>query len=139
MARGLRWTEEELARVVAQQHAGFVATHGDPARRPHKYHAESVVVDGIRFDSKREAAHWRVLQLRQRGGEIEKLARQVRFALNVTAPSGASVRVADIVLDFVYVEGGRLVVADAKGVRTQAYVLKKKMFEAQSGLQIQEV
>lgn len=112
---------------------------GNPTRKPNKYHATAVILDGIRFDSNREAAHWRALQLRQRAGEIEKLARQMRFALEVTAPNGATVRIADVVLDFVYVENGQLVVADAKGVRTPVWILKKKHFEAQYGLPILEV
>ena len=46
-----------------------------------KYGAKKIEVDGLIFDSKKEANRWRELQLLQRAGEISKLERQCRFLL----------------------------------------------------------
>src|SRR5690349_12863329 len=63
------------------------ASHPSPAAskpRPHKYGARSVVIDGIRFPSKREGDRWLALKLRVVLGEIHDLERQVSYQL---APS----------------------------------------------------
>lgn len=94
-----------------------------------KYHSTPVEVDGIRFDSKREANRWAELRLLERAGKIEKLKRQVKYLL---IPSqyrdGKCIeREASYIADFVYVKGGHLVVEDCKGFRTPEYKLKRKL------------
>lgn len=66
-----------------------------------KYHAKPVTVDGIRFDSKREAERWQQLLLLYRAGEISNLRRQVPYVLIPKSDYGR-----DIVYraDFVYVD-----------------------------------
>lgn len=51
------------------------------ARTGNKFHAKKVGVDGIKFDSQKEAARWQELKLLERAGEICELERQVRFLL----------------------------------------------------------
>ena len=46
-----------------------------------KYHNEKVVVDGIRFDSIKEAKRYRELNLLVRAGEISDLELQKEFVL----------------------------------------------------------
>lgn len=46
-----------------------------------KYHSKKVVLDGIEFDSKREAKRYGELLLLERAGAITDLQRQVRFEL----------------------------------------------------------
>lgn len=94
-----------------------------------KYHATPVEVNGIRFDSKREANRWAELRLLERAGKIEKLKRQVKYLL---IPSqyrdGKCIeREASYIADFVYVKDGHLVVEDCKGFRTPEYKLKRKL------------
>ena len=94
-----------------------------------KYHSTPVEVDGIRFDSKREANRWAELRLLERAGKIEKLKRQVKYLL---IPSqyrdGKCIeREASYIADFVYVKDGHLVVEDCKGFRTPEYKLKRKL------------
>lgn len=106
----------------------------------HKYKAQPVMLDGIRFDSKREARRWSALLLLQRGGVITDLRRQVKFALHgrdgpILTPTGKQ---AHYVADFVYTENGREVVEDAKGHKTADYLLKKAILAAQ-GIIIREV
>jgi hypothetical protein len=94
-----------------------------------KYHSTPTEVNGIRFDSKREANRWAELRLLERAGKIEKLKRQVKYLL---IPSqyrdGKCIeREASYIADFVYVKDGHLVVEDCKGFRTPEYKLKRKL------------
>lgn len=98
-----------------------------------KYGAQSVVVDGHRFPSKREAARYRLLKLRAAAGDIEGLELQPRYPLVVNG-----VKVAVYVADFRYREAGAVVVEDVKGVRTPVYRLKKKLVSALYGFTIKE-
>lgn len=101
------------------------------APRQHKYRAQAVSVDGIRFPSKREARRWEQLKLQQAMGLIRGLRRQVPFPIWVVdLESGEIVTVARYFADFVYERDGRQVVEDAKGHRTETYMLKRKLVEA---------
>ena len=106
-----------------------------------KYRNVKTQVDGITFDSKREAKHWQELQLRKKAGEITDLQRQVDLPL--CCPSrehdGTSQVVAHYRADFIYCEKGVTHVVDAKGKRTRMYDLKKKWLYLQSGIEIEEV
>lgn len=86
-------------------------------------------MNGIRFDSKREANRWAELRILERAGKIQKLKRQVKYLL---IPSqyrdGKCIeREATYIADFVYIKDGRLVVEDCKGFRTPEYKLKRKL------------
>ena len=94
-----------------------------------KYHSTPTEVNGIRFDSKREANRWFELRMLERAGKIEKLKRQVKYLL---IPSqyrdGKCIeREASYIADFVYVKDGHLVVEDCKGFRTPEYKIKRKL------------
>lgn len=101
-----------------------------------KYNAKKTMVDGLVFDSKREAARWCELKLLERGGEITDLRRQVRYRL---IPSQDGERPCDYVADFVYTEKGREVVEDVKGHKTPEYVIKRKLLQHTYGIKIKEV
>lgn len=97
----------------------------------HKYNAKKTVVDGITFDSKAEAARYCELKLLERQGIIKDLRLQPRFRLQdgFTASDGKKIRPLDYVADFMYVDNdGAAVVEDVKGVQTDAYKIKKKLF-----------
>lgn len=98
-----------------------------------KYGNRKTEVDGIVFDSKREAARWQDLLLLLRAGEISELQRQVRYELipAYTNGRGKKIRKMEYVADFVYLDKRELevIVEDAKGYRTKDYQLKKKIFE----------
>lgn len=131
-----------------------VVTGERPKR--HKYGAVPTEVDGIRFASKKEARRYQELRLLEKAGEIAALELQPRFALiavpvsdQPTLKRGDSVcmvgralgvKVGEYRADFRYTERGRGdIVEDVKGVRTPVYRLKKKMVEAQYGIEIREV
>lgn len=104
-----------------------------------KYHAKRTSVDGITFDSKREADRYLVLKSMEEDGAIEDLRRQVRYEL---VPSfdvdGRHYRPVSYVADFVYVVDGEEVVEDVKGMRTDVYTLKSKLFARRYGKAIRE-
>lgn len=104
-----------------------------------KYHAEKTCVDGITFDSKREADRYLVLKSMEEDGTIEDLRRQVRYELIPAFDvDGKHYRPVYYVADFVYVEDGKEVVEDVKGMRTDVYRLKSKLFARRYGKVIKE-
>jgi hypothetical protein len=102
-----------------------------------KYGAVRTVVDGLTFASKKEARRYSELRLLERAGEIGALTLQPRYPLKVNGKL-----VCTYVADFEYYPADpqkSKVVEDAKGVRTPAYVIKAKLFEALYGFKISEV
>ena len=102
-------------------------------RRSSKYKAQPTIVDGIRFDSKKEAKRYSELKFLEMAGEISDLQLQVRFPLVVN-----KIKVCTYIADFVYMVGDTRVVEDTKGYRTDVYQIKKKMMEAIYDIQIRE-
>jgi hypothetical protein len=100
-----------------------------------KYHNKKTVIDGITFDSKKEAARYVELKLLQQAGEIQDLLLQPSFELIV---QGGKV-VGRYFADFKYRTGNKVIVEDVKGVKTDVYRLKKKIVEAVHHIQIVEV
>lgn len=98
-----------------------------------KYRSIPVEVDGIRFASKKEARRYQVLKARWDAGEIIGLVTQPRYVLKVNGE-----KVGTYVGDFLYIEDGREVLEDVKGVRTPIYRLKKKLMKALYGIDILE-
>ena len=105
-------------------------------KKPSKYHAQPTVVDGLRFDSKREAARWRELLILERAGVIKGLRRQVPFVLIDKSEYGRAVI---YYADFTYMENGQEVVEDVKGVKTDVYKIKKRLMAERYGITIREV
>lgn len=104
-----------------------------------KYHAKKTTVDGITFDSRREADRYLVLKSMEDDGAIEDLRRQVRYELVPAFDvDGRHYRSVCYVADFVYVEDGKEVVEDVKGMRTDVYRLKSKLFARRYGVSIRE-
>lgn len=108
-----------------------------------KYKNRKTEIDGIRFDSVKEARRWRQLRTMEEAGEIMELRRQVKFVLiPVQKIDGKMVeREVSYYADFVYVDPktDQTVVEDAKGIRTQVYVIKRKLLLERFGIRIKEV
>jgi len=94
-------------------------------RKRNKFGAKKTVIDGITFDSKKEAEHYKILKIRLAAKQIKHLARQVIFRLEING-----MLICKYVADFTYVENGRLVVDEVKGFETAVWKLKKKLFQA---------
>lgn len=109
--------------------------------RSTKYGSEKIVVDGIKFDSRREAQRYHELRLMERAGIIQNLQRQVKFELIPSLRYDGKIveRPVHYIADFVYEENGQRVVEDAKGCRTKDYILKRKMMLYLCGIRIREV
>lgn len=88
--------------------------------------------EGIVFASKRELNEWLKLKALERAGVIVNLQRQVRYALHAYNDAKEPCAITSYVADFVFEDkDGKQTVADAKGMRTEQYKLKKKWFEWQ--------
>lgn len=100
-----------------------------------KYGSKKTTVDGIEFDSKREAERWSILKMIQLGGEISDLQRQMPLSIIING-----IKVCDFICDFVYVEtkSGKTIHEDSKGFKTPVYRLKKRLVRASLGIDIME-
>lgn len=110
------------------------------SRKGSKYHNKKVSVDGILFDSTKEAKRYKELSLLLRAGEIQDLRLQVEYILipNQYIDGKLVERATKYIADFVYTENDKEVVEDAKGVRTDVYKIKKKLMLSQYGIRIKE-
>lgn len=109
---------------------------------------------GIVFDSRRERNRYIILSSMEKAGEISDLRMQVSFELipavyeTVEKQLKTKVKMVErcvqkathYIADFVYKDkDGKIVVEDAKGMKTKEYMLKKKMMRAFLGIEIKEV
>lgn len=100
-------------------------------KRYSKYNAKKANVDGHKFDSKKEAERYRELKLLEKAKEIRNLELQPRFLLQdkFKDKTGTTHRKIEYVADFMYVDkDDKKIVEDVKGVMTDVYKLKKKLF-----------
>lgn len=99
--------------------------------RKHKYNATKTALDGIVFDSAIEARRYQELKLLVAAGEITDLQLQPAYQLQpgYRNAAGRKQRPINYVADFAYMENGRLIVEDVKGVETAVFRLKRRMFE----------
>lgn len=106
-----------------------------------KYNSRKITVDGITFDSRKEARRYSELLLLERAGAIQNLQRQVKFELIPSQRVNGRVaeRACTYIADFVYEENGRKVVEDTKGFKTKDYIIKRKLLLYRYGIQIKEV
>ena len=120
-----------------------------------KYHNTKTEVDGIVFDSKKEAKYYLYLKQLEKEGKVSDVRRQVPYELVPAIWEDTVVhlktkdktvrrlvqRAINYVADFVYTDTltGTTQVVDAKGLRLDTYKLKKKMMRAFHGIDIKEV
>ena len=106
-----------------------------------KYRNRRTTVDGVTYDSAKEARRGAELRLLERAGKIQDLCAQVKYTLIPAQKRDGKVieRAVTYIADFVYKENGDTVVEDAKGVRTKEYIIKRKLMLWEHGIQIKEV
>ena len=118
-----------------------------------KDHATKTTVNGIVFDSKKEAKRYYELLKLQEAGEITDLHRQVKFLLipKQVEPDKIGVkggikkgrvieREVAYIADFTYRDAnGELIVEDTKGVRTPDYIIKRKLMLERHGIKVREL
>lgn len=117
-----------------------------------KYGNKKVIIDGIVFDSKKEAMRWKALSLLEKAGAIQNLTRQVKFVLipaqrepGTMGKRGGLIqgklieKECSYKADFFYMENGVPVVEDVKGYRTEVYKIKRKLMLYVHGIKIKEI
>lgn len=108
-------------------------------RSPRKYRNEPMVLEGLRFDSKREAARFAELRMAIAAGEIRDLEVHPRFPLIVREQDCGT-----YIGDFAYIDvkTGERVVEDVKSAATRklpTYRLKCRLLWALYGLRVREI
>ena len=108
-----------------------------------KYGNRKIELDGMTFDSQHEANRWVELKYMERAGLIGELKRQVTFEL-LPAQRDEDGRMIErpvrYVADFTYKGKDRkLIVEDAKGMKTREYILKRKLMLYFHGIRVMEV
>ena len=125
-----------------------------------KYHNKKIKVDGIIFDSKKEAVRYKELKMLEKAGIIHDVQRQVKYILipaqyehtgeiyvkgkDKGKPKKGKLieRECAYYADFVYIENGETVVEDVKGYRDgQAYnlfTIKRKLMLYVHNIKIKE-
>lgn len=118
-----------------------------------KYGSKKVTIDGITFDSKKEAHRYCELKLLLRAGKIKGLELQKPFELIPAQREPSTMtktgkeklgRVIEqsvkYIADFVYIDAsGKTVVEDTKGVKTKDYIIKRKLMLYVYGIRIREI
>lgn len=120
-----------------------------------KYRNEKTIVDGITFDSKKEAGYYGYLKDLEKDGKISNLRLQVPYVLAdpvwVDVEKQLKTKTKTVryqvwrglkyIADFVYIDNstGSEVVIDVKGTRTSEYLHKKRLMKRIKGIDIVEV
>lgn len=94
-----------------------------------KYGNRVTEVDGIRFDSEKEADYYWQLHWLMREGTVKEVELQPKFVLQPGYKrDGKKIRPIIYRADFKVTEAdGHIYYVDTKGMRTQVYLIKKKM------------
>lgn len=105
-----------------------------------KYSNKKVTYDNITFDSKKEANRYFELKMLERAGQISNLELQKEFILQEKFKiNNKTIRKISYYADFFYIDKqGNKIVEDTKGMQTEVYKLKKKLFMKKYGIEIKE-
>jgi len=95
-----------------------------------KYKNVKTLYDGIKFDSKKEAARYAELLLFVKAGLISNLVLQPSFLLcDKVVWNGKTLRKRVYKADFQYIDNlGNDIVEDVKGFKTDMYKIKRHLF-----------
>ena len=117
-----------------------------------KYRNHIVKAGDETFSSKKEYKRWIELSILEEAGVIRNLQRQVKYELipaqrereTITqrgriVPGKVIEREVCYYADFVYEQDGEVIVEDTKGVRTDAYIIKRKLLLERHGIRIKEI
>lgn len=117
-----------------------------------KYRNKKINVDGVVFDSRKEARRYILLKQLEAEGEIEDLQMQVKYILIPAQREPDTIgkrggvkkgklieRECTYIADFRYIKDGQVIVEDTKGYRTKDYIIKRKLMLYVHGIHIQEI
>lgn len=123
----MRWSEEEYQDFLNKNNVKTISK----AKKKSKYNNVKTEVDGIKFDSKKEAEYYCQLKLLKQAGEIKDFGLQPKYELQPSfKKNGTTHRSITYIADFVIDNNdGTTDIVDIKGVETQVFKIKKKLFE----------
>ena len=101
-------------------------------RTTSKYQNKKVTYNDIQFDSIKEKNRYIQLKMLEKLGEIKDLQLQKTFTLQPSfKKNGTTYRSITYKADFVYLDlrTNKNIIEDVKGMRTEVYKIKKKLFE----------
>jgi hypothetical protein len=140
----MRLTEEELNNIISK--TGYKVREEvkvkiieqpeqQPEQKKSKYKNVKTTVDGIKFDSKKEAERYRELKMLEDKGEIDDLRLQDKFCIQnaYTSTYGERIRAICYIADFTYFASrvsGKRTIEDCKGKRTKEFNMKWKLMKA---------
>ncbi len=117
-----------------------------------KYKNKKVLINGIEFDSQKEASRYWELWLMEQNGVIKDLELQKKFELipkqELETPRYGkngrlikSEKPVSYIADFVYWDNEKKkeVVEDTKGFRTPEYIIKRKLMKKVYGIEVVEI
>lgn len=103
-----------------------------------KYKNKKTILNGITFDSKKEASYYKVLKLKEKAKLIDRFEMQVKYDLVVNGQ-----KIGFYKADFVTFKDGKVLeVIDVKSEMTKklpVYRLKKKLLKAIYNIDIIEI
>lgn len=108
----------------------------DQSEAPSKYRNKKTTVDGITFDSKREAQFYSLLKQLERVGQVSQIELQKRYPLAVNGET-----VCTYFADFAFHDAiqERYRVVDIKGVVTKDFSIKRKLMRAIHGIEVEVI
>lgn len=131
---------EKINKTSNKNHFPDVGKMVQVDKKKSKYSAKKCEIDGIKFDSEKEGKRYVQLKLLEKNKFISDLQLQVPFVLQDGFEfNGKKILPIKYIADFTYWENGELVIEDVKGVKTDVYELKKKMFMYRYKKYIREV
>ena len=94
-----------------------------------KYGNRKVIVDDYIFDSIQESKRYKELKLLLRAGKISNLELQPHFLLQESfKKNGKTYRKIEYIADFKYTENNKTIVEDVKGIQSDVFKIKHKLF-----------
>jgi hypothetical protein len=101
-----------------------------------KYRNKRVTVDGITFASKREAAYYGELKMREKAGEIGAVELQKRYVLAING-----ILIGTYTADFAFHDdkAKRYRVVDVKGFATREFQRTRRLMRAIHGIEVEVV
>lgn len=121
----MRWTNEQYQEYLSK--AKGIKSNSSK----NKYNNKKTVVDGITFDSQKEANYYCQLRTLSFLGKIKYFKTQQKYILqDEFEKNGVKHRPITYIADFVVNHhDGTTEVIDVKGMETQVFKIKRKMFE----------
>jgi hypothetical protein len=136
-------TEAEFKMLFPKQAAELDLSQKAISARNGKYNAVKTQIDGIIFDSKKEAEYYKNLLLLKQAGEVVDIKLQPEFELQEGyIKDSVKIHPIKYIADFLVVyKDGHIEIIDTKGYRKdKVYLLKKKLFHYKfKSLTIKEV